>query len=216
MANGDLNPNCVPMADFYFENLGNRFEEKARSKGLADYGVGRGSVVFDYDNDGDEDILVVNQIPAMDYPVTLFTRLYRNDSAKGNWIKIALKGIQAESHGIGSKIEVETAGKKMIREIDGGGSSHISQNSVIAHFGLDTSSRIKKITVYWTGGNIQTLTDIAVNQKITITEQPRKKQDYFFAYLLAGVSCVALLVFFIIKRRKTNFRNSHSEGEIIS
>ena len=40
------------------------------------------------------------------------TRLYRNDSAKGNWIKIALKGVQAETHGIGSKIEVEAGGKK--------------------------------------------------------------------------------------------------------
>ena len=31
VANGDLNPNCVAMADFYFENLGNKFEDKARA-----------------------------------------------------------------------------------------------------------------------------------------------------------------------------------------
>ena len=147
VSNGDLNPNCVPMANFYFENVGGKFQDHAQAKGLADYGIGRGSVVFDYDNDGDLDLLVVNQQPVLDYPVPSVTKLFRNDSTSGNWIKIALKGIEAETHGIGSKIEVEAGGRKMIREIDGGGSSHLSQNSVIAHFGLGTAIKIDKITI---------------------------------------------------------------------
>ncbi|MFC0774205.1 CRTAC1 family protein [Terrimonas alba] len=201
VANGDLNPNCVAMADFYFENLGTKFEDKARAYGLADYGIGRGSVVFDYDKDGDLDLLVVNQQPVADYPVPSFTRLYRNDSTSGNWIQIALKGVDAESQGIGSKIEVEAGGKKMIREIDGGGSSHISQNSVIAHFGLGKATKIDKITVYWTGGNKQTLTNVDINQQITITEIPAKKTPYF-AYLLAALVAVVLLLVFLKKRKK--------------
>ncbi len=172
VANGDLNPNCKPMADFYFENTGGQFKENATAAGLADYGIGRGSVVFDYDNDGDEDILVVNQVPELDYPVPSLTHLYENEGAKGNWIRIALKGVQAESNGIGSRIEIEVKGKKMIREIDGGSSSHLSQNSVIAHFGLGDTKTIDKITVYWTGGNKQVLTDIPVNQLIEIKELP--------------------------------------------
>ncbi len=191
VSNGDLNPNCVAMADFYFVNNGNHFEDKARQSGLNDYGIGRGSVMFDYDNDGDQDLLVVNQESVQPYPVPSVTHLYRNDSATGNWIKIALKGIQAESHGIGSKIEIEAGGKKMIREIDGGGSSHISQNSVIAHFGLGSISKIDKITVYWTGGNKQSLTNINVNQAITITEIPRKESGYNLIYLIVGLSIIA-------------------------
>lgn len=202
VANGDLNPNCVAMADFYFENLGNKFEDHARAIGLADYGIGRGSVTFDYDNDGDLDLLVVNQEPVLDYPVPSFTRLYRNDSTSGNWIKIALKGMQAESHGIGSKIEVEAGGKKMIREIDGGGSSHISQNSVIAHFGLGNVSKIDKITVYWTGGNKQIITGSAINKLITITEIRAKKSDHFFVYLLIGLVGIITLIFIFLKKRK--------------
>jgi enediyne biosynthesis protein E4 len=193
VANGDLNPNCVPMADFYFENLGDKFEDHARAIGLADYGEGRGSVTFDYDNDGDLDLLVVNQEPVLSYPVPSFTRLYRNDSTSGNWIKIALKGIEAESHGIGSKIEVEAGGRKMIREIDGGGSSHISQNSVIAHFGLGNALKIDKITVYWTGGNKQIITGSAINQLLTITEIPAEKTSRSFAYLLIGLACAAII-----------------------
>ncbi len=200
VANGDLNPNCVPMADFYFENTGKKFEDKAAAYGLADYGIGRGSVVWDYDNDGDLDLLVVNQEPVLDYPVSSFTRLYRNDSTRGNWIKISLKGVQAESQGIGSKIEVEAGGLKMIREIDGGGSSHISQNSVIAHFGLGNISKIDKITVYWSGGNKQIINGISANQLITITETPSKKSNDFLIYLLLGLAFI-MLVFLFIKKK---------------
>ncbi len=197
VANGDLNPNCVPMANFYYENKGARFEDRARAVGLADYGIGRGSVVFDFDNDGDLDLLVVNQQPVVtDYPVPSITRLYRNDSTSGNWIKISLKGIDAESHGIGSRIEVECNGKKMIREIDGGASSHMSQSSTIAHFGLDKATKIDKITVYWTGGNKQILTDIKANQLITITETPQQKSSPFFLYALAGFGLLALLLIY--------------------
>lgn len=196
VSNGDLNPNCVPMADFYFENDGTKFKDKAREAGLADYGIGRGSVVFDYDNDGDLDLLVVNQEPVLDYPTPSFTRLYRNDSAQGNWIKISLKGVQAESHGIGSKIEIETGGKKMIREIDGGGSSHISQNSVIAHFGVGNASMIDRITVYWTGGSQQSLLKTKANQHLTIAETPQKKSNTFIVYLLVCLLTIMTTILF--------------------
>jgi len=203
VANGDLNPNCVAMANFYFENIGGKFEDHARAIGLADYGISRGSVVFDYDNDGDLDLLVVNQEPVVaDYPVPSVTKLFRNDSTRGNWIKIILKGVDAESHGIGSKIEVEAGGRKMIREIDGGASSIFSQSSMTAHVGLGNAIKIDKITIYWTGGNKQTITNIAINQLMTITEIPEKKSSHLFIYLFIGF--VTLFVGFIyFRKRKT-------------
>ncbi len=202
VANGDLNPNCKPMADFYFENSGGKFSEIATVSGLADYGIGRGSVVFDYDNDGDEDILVVNQVPELNYPVPSVTHLYKNEGAKGNWIRIALKGVQAESNGIGSRIEIEVKGKKMIREIDGGSSSHLSQNSVIADFGLGDTKTIDKITVYWTGGNEQTITDIPVNQLIEIKELPAAREKKFpWLILVISTAVIAIIVFIAVKRR---------------
>lgn len=201
VSNGDLNPNCMPMADFYFENIGDRFVDHASQVGLADYGIGRGSVVFDYDNDGDLDLLVVNQEPVLPgYPVQSITRLYRNESSGGNWIKIALKGIQAESHGIGSRIEIEAGGKKMIREIDGGASSHMSQNSIIAHFGLGTISKIDKITVYWTGGNEQSIANIPVNRQIVITEIPAAKRSYTWLYVSGALLAGTLLIYIITRR----------------
>jgi len=201
VANGDLNPNCVAMANFYFENMGGKFEDHARAIGLADYGISRGSVVFDYDNDGDLDLLVVNQEPVIaDYPVPSVTRLFRNDSTRGNWIKIILKGVDAESHGIGSKIEVEAGGRKMIREIDGGASSIFSQSSVMAHFGLGNAAKIDKITINWTGGNKQTISNGSINQLMTITEIPEKKSNHLFLYLVIGL-VVLIIAVIVLKKR---------------
>ncbi|MEZ4774016.1 MAG: CRTAC1 family protein [Bacteroidia bacterium] len=171
VANGDLNPNDVPMADFYFENSEGKFTENARAMGVNDYGVGRGSVVFDMDNDGDLDILVVNQKPVLNYPVSSMTHIYRNESAaKGNWLKVALKGVQAESHGLGSRVIVVSGKNRMIREIDGGASSHLSQNSTIAHFGLGEAGEADSVIVIWTGGKRQVLTQQPANTMITVTE----------------------------------------------
>jgi hypothetical protein len=195
VSNGDLNPNCVPMADFYFENNNNTFTDKARAMGLSDYGVGRGSVIFDLENDGDMDILVVNQKPVYDYPVPSITKLYRNDAAKGNWLKVALRGHYAESMGIGSRVTVVAGGRRMMREIDGGGSSHLSQNSTIAHFGLADAATVDSVIVTWTGGKRQVLTNQPVNTLLTIEESGDKPGNPMLPYYLGG-GLVLLLVGF--------------------
>ncbi|MCU0391555.1 MAG: CRTAC1 family protein [Thermoflexibacter sp.] len=203
VTNGDLNPNCVPMGNFYFQNTNNTFQDKGREMGINDYGIGRGSVIFDMDNDGDMDMVVVNQTPTMYYPVASYTKLFRNDAAKGNWVKIKLKGVQAESHGIGSRIEIITNGKKMIREIDGGGSSHLSQNSTIAHFGLGNAKEIEKITVYWTGGKSQILVNQKVNTLIEIVEIPDEKSNHW--YWIVSVGILAVIIGWLINNRRRFF-----------
>lgn len=198
--NGDLNPNCVPMGNFFFENDNGNFKDIARAMNVQDYGLGRGSVVFDMDNDGDLDILQVNQGAIYDYPTESITRLYRNDWADGNWAKIALRGTQAESHGLGSRVEAYVGGRRMIREIDGGGGSHISQNSTIAHFGLGDASVIDSVVVRWTGGHRQLLTDQPVNTLITVvqTEKSSSTSGWYVLPLMALVTGV----FWIFRRRK--------------
>lgn len=201
VANGDLNPNCVPMANYFFENLGGRFEEKAYFWGLNDYGLGRGSVVFDYDNDGDMDLLVVNQIPTLTYPVESITRLYRNDAAKGNWLKVALRGVQAEMRGIGARVVVVAGGKRHIREVDGGASSHLSQNSTILHVGLGTVGKVDSILVSWPGDKQQLLTNQPVNQLLTITETPDKPTNPLLWVSIGIVFLLLILAGFVAYRR---------------
>jgi hypothetical protein len=194
VVNGDLNPNCVPMGDFYFENNNGKYTDLAGLKGLNDYGIGRGSVMLDYDNDGDLDLLVVNQKPVLpNFPTESVTHLYRNDGAKGNWIKIALKGIQAETHGLGSKVEIVVGGKHYIREIDGGGSSHLSQNATFAHFGLGNATQVDEIIVHWTGGYKQVLKNQKANQLVVITEEEHV-DPLVWTKLIIGVVVVLVLL----------------------
>lgn len=200
VVNGDLNPNCVPMGDSYFDNTGGVFAEKGRAVGLNDYGLGRGSVVFDLENDGDLDLLVVNQKPVLEgYPVPSATRLYRNDYARGNWLKVALSGREAESQGLGSRVTVVAGGHRMIREIDGGGSSHLSQNSTIAHFGLGNATVVDSIIVTWTGGKQQILTQQPVNTLVTVLEAEGGRMSWS-VLVLGGLVVLALIALFVWRR----------------
>ncbi|WP_396632501.1 CRTAC1 family protein [Maribacter sp. R86514] len=202
VANGDLNPNCTPMGNFFFENNDNTYTERGRELAINDYGIGRGSVIFDMDNDGDMDLLVVNQQPILNYPIASTTRLFRNDIANGNWLKVALNGVASETNGIGSRITVVANGKRTIREIDGGGSSHLSQNSVIAHFGLGTNTKVDSVIVNWTGGNTQILTNVEINQQLDIKEKPNsKKATSYTLYFIVGMVLLIMVYAFFIKKK---------------
>lgn len=200
VANGDLNPNCVPMGNNYYENNDFKFTEKGRAMGVSDYGLGRGSVVFDIENDGDLDILVVNQKAVMEYPVNSTTQLYRNDSTQGNWLKVALKGIEAETRGLGSRVEVVVGDRKMMREIDGGNSSHLSQNSTIAHFGLGKAEVVDSVIVKWLGGKKQVLINQPANNLLTIVEEERKSSP--IGMYLGFLIVVGLVVWVFLSIRK--------------
>jgi enediyne biosynthesis protein E4 len=202
VANGDLNPNCVPMGNFLFENMGGKFQDNARIAGVNDYGMGRGSVVFDYDNDGDMDLLVINQKPIKDYPMPSMTKLFRNDSTHGNWLKVALAGVEAEKHGIGSRVRIVVGNTQMIREIDGGGSSHLSQNSTIANFGLGRATVVDSVIVTWSGGNRQVLLNQAANQLLTISEVPTAKKENRLVWY-TSLSVAALLLLFLLFKKRT-------------
>lgn len=203
VSNGDLNPNCVPMANFYFENLGDRFQENARAAGVADYGIGRGSVTFDLENDGDLDILAVCQGPVLDgYPVESVTRLFRNDGASGNWLKIDLVGTTGELSGLGGRATVYAGGRRLLREVDGGGSSHISQNTRTLHFGLGSAETVDSVVVTWNGGATQVLYDQPVNETLTVTQIPTPKTATLSWMLIVGLLLLAVTVGAIVYKRR--------------
>ncbi len=202
VSNGDLNPNCVPMANFYFENLGSTFEEKGRLVGVGDYGIGRGSIVFDLENDGDMDILAVCQAPILNgYPVASSTRLFRNDGAPGNWLKVRLVGTRSEASGLGSRVTLFSGGRQMIREVDGGSSSHLSQSSRLLHFGLGEQEMVDSVLVTWNGGQEQLLLNQAVNQVLTIRQVADDRRSVPWLLIGAGMVATGFLAFFAVRRQ---------------
>ena len=66
---------------------------------------------------------------------------------------------------------------KLMREVDGG-SSHISQNTSILHFGLGDLNKIDSLIVTWPGGKKQILTEIPINDHINIDEIESKEESF--------------------------------------
>ena len=201
VSNGDLNPNCVPMYNFFFENVNGQFKEESTKFGLKDYGVGRGSAIFDLENDGDMDLIVVSQKPIREYGPPSITRLYRNDIEEGNYLQVKLKGNASTLSAHGARIQVFSDSLFINQEIDGGNTSHLSHNSTLAHFGLGKRKIIDSLKVIWPGGEITKMNQIKTNQKIFVEEtQEFKKRRLNLIWWLFPIS--ALGFYFFIRNKK--------------
>lgn len=118
--------------------------------------AGFGSAVADIDNDGDLDLFVANN----DFGNS---RLHLNDQPKGNhWLKVRLEGL-VQKFGVGARVIVTVGDivdigyKRQIREVISG-SSYLSMDSLIQHFGLGaTIAGQVKVEVQWPGGGVTTL-----------------------------------------------------------
>ena len=206
VSNGDLNPNCVPMYNFFFENVNGQFKEESTKFGLKDYGVGRGSAIFDLENDGDMDLIVVSQKPIREYGPPSITRLYRNDIEEGNYLQVKLKGNASTLSAHGARIQVFSDSLFINQEIDGGNTSHLSHNSTLAHFGLGKRKIIDSLKVIWPGGEITKMNQIKTNQKIFVEEtQEFKKRRSNLIWWLIPIS--ALGFYFFIRNKKKQHKS---------
>lgn len=153
-----------------FEGTGQgTFIDVSGAQRVADGSRGRGLAVADYDNDGDLDFYVA--IVSDDQKSKDKSLLYRNDNiGDNNWLKVKLEGTENNRDGIGSRVKIVADGKSLSREVDGG-SSYLSQNSSILHFGLGNVSSIESLTVTWPGGFQETFNNLGINKSLHIIEK---------------------------------------------
>ncbi len=152
-----------PYPNFFFLNeiaTELRYVDGSAASGTDDGREARGLVTFDYDNDGDLDLLVSNfQAP----PV-----LYENRAAGGNWLKIRLSGTTVNRSAFGAVVLVEAGGETYLRQHDG--TAFLGQSIQPLHFGLAQAALAARITVKWPGGTETVLHEVPVNQTISIAE----------------------------------------------
>ena len=148
-----------------FHNRGaGEFRDIAAQAGLDHRGQGRGLVRFDYDNDGDQDILIVNSRGA--------PTLVRNDggTASGNWLWLELRrapGVPVPPDGVGAVVRVRAGGSTQTRHIETGG-GYLGSSELSAHFGLGGAARIDELRVEWPDGCDTTLARVAVNRRLRL------------------------------------------------
>ena len=151
--------------DQLFENCGNgKFVEISIESGdyFSQKHVARGSAYFDYDNDGDLDLLISN---SNQFPILL-----RNDGGNHqNWLQMTLIGTTSNRDAVGTQVIIQAGNQIQVREVQSSG-SYCSVNDYRLHFGVNETKQIDLVEVQWTSGTLQKLKDVAVNQHLTVIE----------------------------------------------
>jgi hypothetical protein len=147
-----------------FRNLRNgKFVEIGDEAGPAfsAHHCSRGCAFGDFDNDGDIDILVMNQ----NEPPSLL----RNNAPPGNnWIKVRLEGTISNRSAIGARILVRYGGHLQAQQVMSQ-SSYLSANDPRLHFGLG-SAATASIEIHWPSGGVENYEALPANQLVTIRE----------------------------------------------
>jgi hypothetical protein len=147
-----------------FRNLGSgRFVAVGpeAGEGITATHVSRGCAFGDFDNDGDLDVLIMNQ----NEPPSLL----RNDAPPSrNWLKVRLEGTRSNRSAIGSRVLVHYGDKVQAQTVMSQ-TSYLSANDPRLHFGLGTV-KSAEIEVHWPLGGVEILKNIVANQLVTIRE----------------------------------------------
>ena len=149
-----------------FRNLGGfKFEETARAWGLDHIGMSYGASLGDLNGDGWNDLVVTN----LEDPASV----YRHNGSENNRVVIALKGRTSNAFGIGSRITVETAAGRQVRQLFPTG-NYMASDEPAVHFGLGKDDAIQSLRIDWPSGIAQVLRDLEANRRYVITEPDEK------------------------------------------
>jgi len=149
----------------FFENNGNgQFSDASSGCGIQL--KGHSLVPFDFDHDGDLDVLIGWGVPGA------MPRLYENrtPSLDGrHWLIVDPRGTTSNADGVGCHIEVAVGEVRMHRKILIG-TSFKSGLPLYAHFGLGEHAVADEVVVRWPSGTVTTLTDVPGDQRIEVVE----------------------------------------------
>ncbi len=149
----------------FHNQKGKQFSDLVPEMGgaVAEQILGRGLATGDFDNDGRVDFLVV------DYEGE--PKLFHNLSApKSHWITLNLHGKGANGFAYGAQITAKSGGETWVGQVSPS-SSYLSSSDPRVHFGLGSVTKLDSILIRWPDGRRQTLTDVACDQILQVTEK---------------------------------------------
>jgi len=153
-----------PMMLFY-QRVDGTLEDIAGRAGVdfATPMVGRGSAVGDYDDDGRQDLLVVDLEGRL--------RLYHNETQNSfHWLSLQLVGGQRGNRdAVGARVEAHLGETRLLREVSPA-SSYLSSSDPRLHFGLGDAREIDLLKVRWPSGRVQIARHVASDHRLVWRE----------------------------------------------
>ena len=147
-----------------FENTGGKFKNVSAQAGEVfkrDFPA-RGASFGDFDNDGDLDILIINN---GDAPL-----LMRNEGGnRNNWLGIQLVATKSNPMAVGAVLTWTAGGVKRSRLKTSGG-SYLASHDPREILGLGKADKLESLEIKWPSGKVDKLTNLPINQYIKITE----------------------------------------------
>jgi len=151
----------------YINNGDGSFTDRAQELGLLHTDIAHGLACYDYDQDGDIDLLIVNNGKAP----TLYRNNHRNkgSGANNNFLSVRLQGLKENPKAVGARVYLTSAGQEQMRELQLG-NNYVSQNPVVAHFGLGGTQTVDRLKIVWPGLDARetTLQNLEANQFLTL------------------------------------------------
>lgn len=140
----------------------NRWKESSKEWGLAEPLNTQGSAYADLDNDGNVD-LILN-------PSDSVARIYRNTGSGNGYISLKIESQTKNTHGIGTKAWLYNGNSTQFVELTNARGFQ-SNSEPIIHFGIGKSTVVDSIVVVYPSGSSETIRDVTVNQRISLTEK---------------------------------------------
>lgn len=143
-----------------------RFEDWSKASGTDGKAKSKGLEAFDYDNDGDLDMVVANMLEG--------AYCFRNETVKTeqpaaqNWLQIKLEGTVSNRDAFGTKVKIRIGNQWYHRYHHGG--AIFGQSIKPVHFGIGSTTVIDEIRFTWLTGKTEALYNVSANQILTFKE----------------------------------------------
>jgi len=147
-----------------FENNGGKYKNVSAKSGPVFQKIfaARGLSVGDYDNDGDLDILIINNGEA---PILL-----RNEGGnRNNWLGLQLVSTKSNPAATGAIISWTAGGVKRSRLKTAGG-SFLSSHDPREILGIGQESQVASLEIRWPSGIVDKIKNLPANRYVKITE----------------------------------------------
>jgi len=145
---------------------GGRFEDVSVEAGpeFAQPALHRGVVFADFDRDGRIDAAVT----ALNAPIELWWNRSPRENPARHWLQLRLTGRRSNRSAIGAEVRCQAAGHRQLRTVSSS-VGYASSSDLTVHFGLGEATRAA-IEIRWPSGAVQTLGDVAADQRLNLTE----------------------------------------------